>query len=86
MRSQSGQCGRGACRAFLSAQSEHEFAAVMAHEIAHLSQRHYARRLEQQERNTPLTIAGILAGIILTAATGSPGRHCHHRRHPGPGH
>ena len=56
---------------FLSAQSEHEFAAVMAHEIAHLSQRHYARRLEQQERNTPLTIAGILAGIILTAATGS---------------
>jgi len=43
----------------------------MAHEIAHLSQRHYARRLEQQERNTPLTIAGILAGIILTAATGS---------------
>lgn len=56
---------------FLSARSEHEFAAVMAHEIAHLSQRHYARRLEQQERNTPLTIAGILAGIILTAATGS---------------
>ncbi|TDT42961.1 putative Zn-dependent protease [Halospina denitrificans] len=56
---------------FLSAQSEHEFAAVMAHEIAHLSQRHYARRLEQQERSTPLTIAGILAGIILTAATGS---------------
>lgn len=56
---------------FLSARSEHEFAAVIAHEIAHLSQRHYARRLEQQERNTPLTIAGILAGIILTAATGS---------------
>lgn len=55
----------------LSARSEHEFAAVMAHEIAHLSQRHYARRLEQQERSTPLTIAGILAGIILTAATGS---------------
>ena len=56
---------------FLSARSEHQFAAVMAHEIAHLSQRHYARRLEQQERTTPLTIAGILAGIILTAATGS---------------
>ncbi|MEQ6884623.1 M48 family metalloprotease [Salicola sp. Rm-C-2C1-2] len=54
-----------------TAETEHEFAGVVAHEIAHLSQRHYARRLEQQERSTPLTIAGILAGLILTAATGS---------------
>lgn len=56
---------------FRVAESEHEFAGVIAHEIAHLSQRHYARRLEQQERSTPLTIAGMLAGLILTAATGS---------------
>lgn len=56
---------------FRTAESEHEFAGVIAHEIAHLSQRHYARRLEQQERSTPLTIAGMLAGLILTAATGS---------------
>lgn len=54
-----------------AAETEHEFAGVVAHEIAHLSQRHYARRLEQQERSMPLTIAGMLAGIILTAATGS---------------
>lgn len=54
-----------------AAKTEHEFAGVVAHEIAHLSQRHYARRLEQQERSTPLTIAGMLAGLILTAATGS---------------
>ncbi|XOZ34615.1 M48 family metalloprotease [Halomonadaceae bacterium KBTZ08] len=54
-----------------AAETEHEFAGVVAHEIAHLSQRHYARRLEQQKRSTPLTIAGMLAGIILTAATGS---------------
>lgn len=56
---------------FRTAKSEQEFAGVIAHEIAHLSQRHYARRLEQQERSTPLTIAGMLAGLILTAATGS---------------
>ena len=56
---------------FRIADSEHEFAGVIAHEIAHLSQRHYARRLEQQERTTPLAIAGMLAGLILTAATGS---------------
>lgn len=56
---------------FLNAQTEQEFAAVMAHELAHLSQRHFARRLEQQETSTPLTIAGMLAGVILSAVTKS---------------
>lgn len=56
---------------FLNAHTEHEFAGVIAHEIAHLSQRHFARRMEQQQRSTPLTVAGLLAGLILTAATGS---------------
>ncbi len=56
---------------FLNARTEQQFAAVMAHELAHLAQRHYARQLEQQENMTPLTIAGMLAGIILSAATQS---------------
>lgn len=56
---------------FLHAKTEQQFGSVMAHELAHLSQRHFARRLEQQERSAPLTAAGIIAGIILTAATGS---------------
>ena len=56
---------------FLNARTEQQFGSVMAHELAHLSQRHFARRLEQQERSAPLTAAGIIAGIVLTAVTGS---------------
>lgn len=56
---------------FLHAETEQQFASVLAHELAHLSQRHFARRLEQQEVSAPLTIAGMLAGIVLSAVTQS---------------
>lgn len=56
---------------FLNAESEQQFASVLAHELAHLSQRHFARRMEQQEMSAPLTVAGMVAGIILTAVTQS---------------
>ncbi|MDI9245638.1 M48 family metalloprotease [Marinobacter sp. CHS3-4] len=56
---------------FLNANSEQQFASVLAHELAHLSQRHFARRMEQQERSAPLTIAGMVAGIVLSAVTQS---------------
>jgi predicted Zn-dependent protease len=56
---------------FLHSNSEQEFASVMAHELAHLSQRHYARQLEQQKLSTPLTLAGFLASVVLAATTGS---------------
>ena len=56
---------------FLNAETEQQFASVMAHELAHLSQRHFARRMEQQETSAPMTIAGMLAGIILSAVTKS---------------
>ena len=56
---------------FLFAHTEQQFASVLAHELAHLSQRHFARRLEQQQNSTPLTIAGLIAGIVLTAVTQS---------------
>lgn len=56
---------------FLHTGSEQEFASVIAHELAHLSQRHYARQLEQQKLSTPLTLAGILASVVLAATTGS---------------
>lgn len=56
---------------FLHADSEQQFGSVIAHELAHLSQRHFARRLEQQERSAPLTAAGLIAGILITAMTGS---------------
>jgi len=56
---------------FLNARTEQQFAAVLAHELAHLSQRHFARRMEQMENSTPLTLAGMLAGVILSAVTQS---------------
>jgi predicted Zn-dependent protease len=56
---------------FLNARTEEQFASVIAHELAHLSQRHFARRMEQQRANTPLSIAGLIAGIVLSAVTGS---------------
>lgn len=56
---------------FLNAATEQQFASVLAHELAHLSQRHFARRLEQQETSAPLTIAGMIAGIVLSAVTQS---------------
>lgn len=55
----------------LNARSEQQFASVLAHELAHLSQRHFARRMEQQETSAPLAIAGVLAGIVLSAVTQS---------------
>ncbi|WP_417538444.1 M48 family metalloprotease [Marinobacter sp.] len=56
---------------FLNAATEQQFASVLAHELAHLSQRHFARRLEQQETSAPLTLAGMIAGIVLSAVTQS---------------
>lgn len=56
---------------FFHSGSEQEFVSVLAHELAHLSQRHFARQLEQQQISTPLTLAGILASVVLAATTGS---------------
>ncbi len=53
---------------FLHAQTEAEYASVMAHELAHLSQRHFARGLEAQQRMQIPVMAGMLAGIVAAAA------------------
>jgi predicted Zn-dependent protease len=52
------------------AQSEDELATVLAHEIAHLSQRHFSRGVEQQKSMVPLTLAGLLVSAVLIATTG----------------
>ena len=56
---------------FLHARDESEYSAVVAHELAHLSQRHYARQLEAQRALAPWRLAGLLAGIAIGAAGGS---------------
>jgi predicted Zn-dependent protease len=50
--------------------TEDELATVLAHEIAHLSQRHFSRRVEFRKNQAPLTMAGMLAGLILMATVG----------------
>ena len=54
----------------LHAQTEAEYASVMAHELAHLSQRHFARGLEAQKRMQVPLMAAMLAGVIAAAAGG----------------
>ncbi|MEW6992028.1 M48 family metalloprotease [Colwelliaceae bacterium 6441] len=49
-----------------SADTESELASVLAHEISHVTQRHLARRMEAQSRNQPLTMAGMISGVLLT--------------------
>ncbi len=56
---------------FLYAESEGQLSSVLTHELAHLSQRHYARSLERQQKNTIPTMAALLGGLVLAATTGS---------------
>ena len=52
----------------LHAQNEGEYASVLAHELAHLSQRHFARGLEEQKRMQVPLMAALLAGVVAAAA------------------
>jgi len=52
----------------LTAQSESELAAVMAHETAHISQRHLARMFAESKRSSKQFIGALLAAIVLASA------------------
>ena len=53
------------------AQTQDELATVLAHEIAHLSQRHFSRGVEFQQKQQPVALAAMLAGLVLMATTGT---------------
>jgi predicted Zn-dependent protease len=53
---------------FKHALTEDQFASVLAHELAHLSQRHYARTVDKQKSQTLINMAGLLAGLVLAAS------------------
>lgn len=53
----------------LLAQSESELAGVLAHEISHVTQKHYARMVDDQRKNAWMGIAG-LAAAVLAARSG----------------
>lgn len=55
----------------LATASESELAGVLAHEIAHVTQRHISRAIYANQRASILTMAAMLGAILLGAATGS---------------
>ncbi|MEC9482431.1 MAG: M48 family metalloprotease, partial [Halomonas sp.] len=55
---------------FTFATSEDALASVLAHELGHLSQRHYARRMERVEETQLPTMAAMLAGMVIAAGGG----------------
>jgi predicted Zn-dependent protease len=52
----------------LHAETEAELASVLAHELGHLSQRHFARQLAENKQNQWMYLAGFLSSIALAAA------------------
>jgi predicted Zn-dependent protease len=55
---------------YLHATNVHEFAAVLAHELGHLSQRHFARGVEFQQKQALPLLAAMLASIAVGMAAG----------------
>ncbi|WP_449758337.1 beta-barrel assembly-enhancing protease [Erwinia persicina] len=58
---------------FRYSDNESQLASVMAHEISHVTQRHLARAMEEQQRNAPLTWVGALGSILLAMASPQAG-------------
>ena len=54
---------------FYHADDEAELAAVLAHEIAHVTQRHIVRHMAAQEKASPLQVASMIGGAILMMAS-----------------
>ncbi len=52
---------------FNYAKTENQLAAILSHEMGHLSQRHYARMLEQRKNSMVPMLAGMIAGLALLA-------------------
>ena len=57
----------------LQTENESELAGVLAHEIAHVTQRHIARSVAAQSRNSLVSTAAMLAAILVGAAAGGGG-------------
>ncbi|MCK5663065.1 MAG: M48 family metallopeptidase [Thiotrichaceae bacterium] len=58
---------------FLNTDTESELASVLGHEIAHVTQRHLARSFEKASQLSLPIMVGMIAGILLGAASGDSG-------------
>ncbi len=54
------------------AETEGQLASVLSHELAHLSQRHFARRMQRQKDRSLANSLMILGSIALAGATSNP--------------
>lgn len=54
----------------LEAETEAQFASVLGHELAHLSQRHFSRGQENQAKSGKMAMLGLLGGLVAVAAGG----------------
>jgi predicted Zn-dependent protease len=52
---------------FTYADNEDQLSSIIAHEIAHLSQRHFARSMEAQRSASAISLAGLLATIVVSS-------------------
>lgn len=52
----------------LATQNEAELASVLAHEIAHITQRHIPRMIAESQRTTLPALAAVLAGILMASS------------------
>ena len=57
----------------LAARNEAEVAAVLAHETAHITQRHLPRMIAQNQRISGPALAAILLGVMIAASGGQGG-------------
>jgi len=55
---------------FNYAETEAQLASILSHELAHLSQRHFARGVEARQNSSIVNMAGLLAGLIIAATSG----------------
>lgn len=57
----------------LAAKNESQVASVMAHEIAHVTQKHLTRSFQSSSEASAVTLASVLAGILVSAADPTAG-------------
>ncbi|MDH5393364.1 MAG: M48 family metalloprotease [Gammaproteobacteria bacterium] len=57
----------------LAAKNESQLASVMAHEIAHVTQKHLTRAYQAHENTNVTTLATVLAAILISAADPTAG-------------
>jgi beta-barrel assembly-enhancing protease len=50
------------------AESEAQFSSVLTHELAHVSQRHFARGIDAQKKSRTASMIGLLGGLVAVAA------------------